>query len=180
MPPTAVDSAARRPLPPPPLPEASPAPAIVSLAELSEMSPGSKDIERLVALGYHEDIAGTIARNFDAIEAFDRPFYGAEATKQWDDAEGLTVEADAINYVDPARHGEAAVDAGDAKGLIDETLAPVRKALSGNALFNQLIAPKVEPQPRTSTSASSARTPRIESSGLMARRMPRSQSISVP
>ena len=113
-------------------------------AEMRTLSPDAR-YQRLVALGYHEDIAGTIARNFDAIEAFDRPFYVAEATKQWDDAEGLTVEADAINYVDPARHGEAAVDAGDAKGLIDETLAPVRKALSGNALFNQLIAPKVEP-----------------------------------
>lgn len=111
--------------------------------EMRQLSEDAR-YERLVRLGYHEDIAGVIARNFNSIEMISRPFYVAEASKEWDHQDGLSLEIEAINYVDPGRHGDAHVDAREAA---ETAIAPLKQAMDGNALFRRLMSkPAIEPE----------------------------------
>lgn len=74
--------------------------------EMRQLSPDAR-VARLRALGYAGDVAVLIARNFENLHHFGRPYYCSGVSKEWsvdEDGGGLTIEVEAVNFVDPEYH----------------------------------------------------------------------------
>jgi hypothetical protein len=59
--------------------------------------------QRLMDEGYSQQVARVIADNYDKIDSLRRPFYTKAANFHYSIADGLNVEVEAINYINPKR-----------------------------------------------------------------------------
>jgi hypothetical protein len=57
-------------------------------------------IDPLLALGYQPEIAQIIADNLEKLHQFERPLYVVETTMRWDVEEGISIDGEAMNFVD--------------------------------------------------------------------------------
>lgn len=63
----------------------------------------SERLDRLLSLGYDEQVAYLIATEYDKINQFREPFYTSDVTFNWDVSTGLAIEVKAINYISVGR-----------------------------------------------------------------------------
>jgi len=74
----------------------------VSDATLHGMST-SERYDRLIGLGYNNKIAMLVAREYDKMSYFRRPFYVKEVVLTWDYKEGIMIEVEAMNFISVPR-----------------------------------------------------------------------------
>lgn len=74
----------------------------VARSDIRELSREEKR-EKLLNAGYSREVSRIIAENYDKLDSLRRPFYTKAVSFNWSISGGLSVEVEAINYINPKR-----------------------------------------------------------------------------
>lgn len=70
---------------------------------LNKDIPREKKISTLLSLGYQIDVATLVADQYDKLDYFRQPFYVKEVNLTWDKDQGIAIDGEAMNFINPAR-----------------------------------------------------------------------------
>lgn len=70
--------------------------------DLQNLPDGTR-LSRLVALGYSKTVASIIVDNYKRLNELSRAYYTKQVTFSWSLEDGISLEVEAINYIDPSR-----------------------------------------------------------------------------
>lgn len=77
-------------------------------SDIMEKLRGDERYEVLRQLGYSQSVAGLVAREYERIDQFRRPFYVRNVEVSWSIKDGITLEVEAVNFVSTARDDRSA------------------------------------------------------------------------
>lgn len=70
---------------------------------LNKDIPRQQKVSQLLALGYSEEVAILVADNYAKLDYFRQAFYVKSVALSWDTEQGIAIECEAMNFVNPAR-----------------------------------------------------------------------------
>lgn len=83
--------------------------------------------QHLISLGYSRSVAALVAREYDNIDQFQRPFYTKEVNVTWSHKEGLTLDVEAINFISIERDDVTAQVAARTTNLVTGLIDGIKK-----------------------------------------------------
>lgn len=72
---------------------------------LNDHASASEKIARIAAMGYSPAVAAVVAGQFEKLAYFRQPFYVKEVRISWDANQGMMLDVEAMNFINPARDG---------------------------------------------------------------------------
>lgn len=65
--------------------------------------PQEQKVSALLSMGYSESVAVLVANNYSKLDYFRQAFYVKEVSYSWESDQGISIEVEAMNFVNPAR-----------------------------------------------------------------------------